>query len=76
MEEGYIIPFNRPISRQSLHEFIHGPLQLRRIVRDPSFEMQRIERHAEFLTQTPEARETDGPCVEVVLPVVVFDHDD
>jgi hypothetical protein len=73
-EGRYVVSLHWPVYRKRLHEFIHGPLQLGRVVRYSSLKVQCVEGHAEFLTETPEARETNGAGIEVVLPVVVLNH--
>lgn len=65
----YVVSSHRFFRQHGVEETIHRLLQLRAVVRNVRLKMQRIQRHAELLSETPEARQTDCSSVEVILAV-------
>lgn len=72
----YIVPNHRFLTRHALEEAIHALLQFLSVVRDFARHVQFVERHAELFGQAPETREYNSAGVEVILPVVVLNHED
>lgn len=63
----YIIPRNRLLRCHGIKETIHRLLQLCAVMGDFGLEVQRVQRHAEFFSQSPESGQADGAGIEMVL---------